>query len=100
VRELPRQDRFEVCVGEVQGVGASLEITDVTAVDLELADFATIDASNALDRIDGAVDVTLKDLLIRWDVEHAGCSARVVHSLREATSLCWLDIPFSPEVSS
>ena len=76
VREAPREDRFEVCVGEVEGVGNELSLAGVRSVDLALADSASIDVRNTLERLDGTVDVTLKDLFIRWDVEHAGCTVR------------------------
>jgi hypothetical protein len=76
VREEPREDRFEVCVGGIEGLGTDLAIAGVSDVYLELSDLGTIDASNLLGRVDGEVDVTLRDFLIRWDVEHAGCVFR------------------------
>jgi hypothetical protein len=87
VRELPRNDRFEVCVGEVEGVGDSLAVANVQSVDLTLADYAAVEASNVLGRVDGTIDVTLKDLSIRWDVEHTGCSLRPERTMTETDRL-------------
>lgn len=87
VRERPQNNRFEVCVSQVEGVGQSLSIAGVDSVELALSDNTNLEVQTFLQQVDGEIDVALKDLFIRWDVEHAGCVARPQVSMDEAERL-------------